>query len=340
MRTIEYILFLILIFPFFTNAQTITGVIIDAKTKQPIETVNVFFDNTTVGTTTNSKGEFSITYTDKIRTTLVISYLGYEKQYFNNYRELTYLSISLEEDLSLLDEVVINANDGLTRKQKLRLFRQEFLGQTANGKSCKILNEDALILRYDKPKKTLTVSSIEPLIIKNKNLRYNTTFDIIDFQILFRYANGKTNEFNVNQVTYEGTTFYKNIEGSERKKISKRREKSYLGSTQHFLRALYSGSLKKEGFQFYYKGMVIPENKYVRVSEIKNSDFKKVEIIGKIGIVFKGNIKSGIQLFNTDHFEIDQYGNYSPIQGVMFSGAISEKRVGDLLPFDFELNKK
>ena len=338
MKILKSLLILFLC-PICLKSQTITGTIIDAKTNEPLETVNIFFDNTTLGTTTNAKGEFSITYTDKIKTTLVISYLGYEKQYFDNYRELSHLNISLKEDLSLLDEVVINTNDGLTRKQKLRLFRQEFLGKTANGKSCKILNEDALILRYNKPNKTLTAASNEPLIVLNKNLRYKISFDITDFEIGFSYANGKTNEFSVNQVTYFGTTFYKNEEGSKKKKIIKRRQKTYLGSAQHFLRALYSGDLKKEKYQFFYKGFVVPEDKYVRISEIEDSDFKKVEIIGKLGIVYKNNIKSSIQLFDVNHFQLDEYGNYTPIQGVMFSGTISEKRVGDLLPFDYEYSK-
>ena len=65
--------------PLFCISQTFKGRIIDKVTQLPIETVAVYFDNTTIGTTSKENGEFSITYLDAVQSTLVISYLGYEK---------------------------------------------------------------------------------------------------------------------------------------------------------------------------------------------------------------------------------------------------------------------
>ncbi|MFT6842395.1 MAG: hypothetical protein ACJASR_001162 [Psychroserpens sp.] len=44
----------------FSYSQTITGIVLDATTNLPIESASVYFDNMTIGTSTNNKGEFEI----------------------------------------------------------------------------------------------------------------------------------------------------------------------------------------------------------------------------------------------------------------------------------------
>jgi hypothetical protein len=118
----------VLLLPYLSFSQILKGTVVDAATRQPIETVAVYFDNTTIGTTTNEKGEFSITYTDAIQSTLVITYLGYQQVLIADYRFLKKITIKRVEANSALNEVYLEYDDGLTRKQKLRLFRKEFLG--------------------------------------------------------------------------------------------------------------------------------------------------------------------------------------------------------------------
>lgn len=134
-------------------SQTVTGIVLDAKTNKPIETATVYFDNTTLGVVTNKKGFFSIDYSNAIQSPLIISFLGYKKQVIEDYRNKKNITILLKETQEVLNEVIVNANDGLTRKQKLRLFRREFLGVSRFGNSCRILNENDIIIRYNKQKK-------------------------------------------------------------------------------------------------------------------------------------------------------------------------------------------
>ena len=42
-------------------SQEFEGLVIDKETNKPIEGASVYFDNTTIGTTTNTKGEFFLT---------------------------------------------------------------------------------------------------------------------------------------------------------------------------------------------------------------------------------------------------------------------------------------
>ena len=84
--------------PFVLWSQTFSGTVIDSETKEPIEFASVYFDNTTIGTTTNTEGEFTIGYTDAIKSSLIISYIGYKSQNIVDYRVRDNLVIALESD--------------------------------------------------------------------------------------------------------------------------------------------------------------------------------------------------------------------------------------------------
>lgn len=326
------------ILPLFCISQTLTGRVLDKLTQQPIETVSVYFDNTTIGTTTNDKGEFSINYTDAVQSTLVISYLGYNKVLISDFRSKNNVVVELVEADNALDEVYLEYDDGLTRRQKLRLFRKEFLGTSKFGKSCKILNENDLILKYDKHKKDLYASCKVPLKVLNKSLQYEISYDLIDFEVNFKYVNLKTREFTVNSVVYFGTSFYKELEDFKKNKSIKNRKHAYSGSVQHFMRSLYNKNLKDEGYLIFYDGFVVNEWSYFTVEAVENTDFKKVSLKENVSILYDKDFQSELQL-EINEFFIDTYGNYAPIIGVYFSGVMGNQRVGDTLPLDYGLDE-
>ncbi|MFK7831878.1 MAG: carboxypeptidase-like regulatory domain-containing protein [Winogradskyella sp.] len=328
-----------LILPLFCVSQTLTGRIIDKATQQPIETVAVYFDNTTIGTTTNEKGEFSITYTDATQSTLVISYLGYEKVFILDYRSKKTLNIELVEAENTLDEVYLDYDDGLTRRQKLRLFRKEFLGSSKFGKSCKILNEDDLFLRYDKKNKTMSASSKAPVMVINKALQYEVAFDIKDFEIKFRYVEPETNIFNIHSIAYFGTSFYKDLKDAKKTKTLKNREAAYNGSVQHFMRALYNKNFEEEGYIFGKNKFKVNWNDFFTIYDTDNLGYKTVVLKEKLDIFYNQDKGSVIETA-VDQFQVDQYGNYLPVVAVYFGGVMGTQRIGDLLPSDYGLNEK
>ncbi|WP_298901427.1 carboxypeptidase-like regulatory domain-containing protein [uncultured Psychroserpens sp.] len=318
-------------------AQTLSGTVIDFKTKQPLMAVSVYFDNTTIGTTTDDLGRFSIDYSDAIQSQLIVSYLGYETIIVSDYRQKTELSIALKESLNQLDEVVVNTNDGLTRKQKLKLFRKEFLGFSEFSKSCKILNEDDLILRFNKADNVLSVSARKPVLVKNKSLQYEIAYDIQDFEITFRYVDAKQDQFGIHSVLYTGTSFYKDL-NSGKKKALKHRKKAYEGSIQHFMRSLYHMNLKDAGFDIFHKKFKVNEWEFFKVEDINDSASKKVTFETKVNILFKGKDQSVLTPL-VSQFYIDEYGNYTPIPGLLFSGVMGDQRIGDLLPTNYGLKQ-
>lgn len=66
----------------FGYSQSIIGKIVDALTNAPLESVTIYYDGTTIGAVTNAKGEFSLPSKVTTQATIVVSYLGYETQYF------------------------------------------------------------------------------------------------------------------------------------------------------------------------------------------------------------------------------------------------------------------
>ncbi|TCK68044.1 carboxypeptidase-like protein [Winogradskyella wandonensis] len=313
-------------------AQTLKGQVVDAVTKEPLEMVSVYFDNTTIGTTTNENGKFSIDYTNAVQSTLVISFLGYNTFYLSDYRSKTNIVVALAESTEELDEVVINADDGMSRAEKLRWFRKEFLGNSEFGKSCKILNEKDLRFRYDKSSRTLSAWSKTPVVVKNRSLQYEISFDIIDFEIIL-------GNWNAQSVIYTGTSFYRNLDEEENRKTLKNRKKAYEGSIQHFIRAIYYERLEEDGYVFGVRGLKVNPYEYFVLSDILENETRRVVLKQKLDIFYKDTAESVIQTAENLEFFIDKYGNYAPIPQVLFGGAMGKQRIGDLLPLDYGLSQ-
>lgn len=55
-----------------------------------------------------------------------------------------------------------------------------------------------------------------------------------------------------------------------------------------------------------------------------------------LNILFKNWEKSRIE-FLIPFIYIDSYGNYTDVDKILFSGAMGEQRIGELLPFDYRL---
>jgi len=115
------LLFVMLCFPLLTIAQqsyTVSGVITDEYNGETLLGASVFLKGTTIGSTTNEYGFFSLTAPEG-EYTLIISYLGFgtiEKTVvFDSNKKLNF---ELKEDTAQLDEVVVTAEE--SKKVNLR----------------------------------------------------------------------------------------------------------------------------------------------------------------------------------------------------------------------------
>jgi outer membrane receptor protein involved in Fe transport len=109
---VKYYYLLILFCLGFTSLQaqtTVTGTVTDA-TKDPLIGANVVLKGTTSGTTTDFDGNFTLVVSEKAPFTLVVSYLGYATKEVQITQSVSGLSIVLEEESSMLTEVVVSAS--------------------------------------------------------------------------------------------------------------------------------------------------------------------------------------------------------------------------------------
>ncbi len=79
LKTLILISFGILFFPIAVFGQTINGTVTDRHTNEPLIGVNIFLEGTSIGTTTNVDGEFSLTV-PSLEGVLVFRYIGYVTQ--------------------------------------------------------------------------------------------------------------------------------------------------------------------------------------------------------------------------------------------------------------------
>ncbi len=320
-------------------SQNISGIVLDSDSDQPLEGTTIYFDNTTYGTITNSKGEFVLKFHKDIKTPLIISFLGYEKVILKKFSTTDKLKIYLKESTSVLNEVILASDDGLSREIKLKEFRKHFLGESTNGVSCDILNEDDIILRYNNKSKLLTVNSNAPILIANYNLKYLITAELSHFEVKYNHISKNKKRLNMQYVYYMGNNFYRSLEEEPTEITRNKRKDVYLGSTLHFMRALASEKLKKEKYQLYFGDDPVNSRKYISVNPIDGTNNVKIILKHKLNIVFDHEKRSSFECL-TGEFYIDKFGNHFPPGKVRFDGDLGQQRMGDALPLDFMLTNK
>lgn len=334
------LLFVIFLSILTTNAQELKGIVLNEKNKEPIVGASVYFDNTSIGTTTNFNGEFSIILKQSINSPLVVSFVGFKTQ-INEIKNFNTLKIfKLKEDVNSLAEVVLVSIDEWSRDLKLKEFRREFLGQSEFAKKCTILNEDDLVLNFERDTKQLVASAKAPIIIKNEALDYIVKYDINNFYVTYNIdinagLNLEKAFRTVASVLYSGTTFFENIASKKHKRALKNREKAFEGSTLHFMRAVVNNSLRKEKFKIFKGRHQVKPSTYIKTFKNDSLNITGVELSQKLNILIKG--KQSVMQSEVKRFYIDAYGNHSPIDKVLFGGFMAKQRMGDVLPLDYGL---
>jgi hypothetical protein len=335
------ITFLSFVFSINSFAQNIKGKIFD-ENKNPLSGVNVYFDGTTIGTISDKNGSFNLRYDTKSNGILAISFVGYQTEYYSSLDLKNELNIKMSLSQSTLKEVVVNRKDRFSREQKLRIFREFFLGKTYNGRRALIQNEEDIHFKYDKENYILKAFSDKPLIIINSSLGYKINYELVSFEVAFKGLSIDSNDVIKN--FYAGITRFEETNNSEDVLI--RREKAFQGSQIQFFRNLVDNIWGKELFLISNNALAVRTPNCFRIT--KEEEFAKIEVLEQqpkeeennknrivsYDILFNRTEQSKIT-FETNTFYIYKYGNNSNINDIFFSGKISEKKVGDMLPLNY-----
>lgn len=175
-----------------------------------------------------------------------------------------------------------------------------------------------------------------PVLIQNKKLQYEIAFDSTDFELNYRYVDADNSIFNLQSAVYTGTPFFKDLKESTKKKIHKNRESTYNGSVRHFMRALYNSAFKMEGYVFGKRGLKVDPYDFLTIYDTDTYGYKTIILKERLGVFYNSDKDSFLET-NVTQFNVDKYGNYMPIIGVVFGSYMENQRVGDMLPSDYGL---
>jgi hypothetical protein len=238
------VLLTVLILRFDTRAQatyTISGTVKNTR-GGALQAATVFVAGSEKIMATDQHGVFHFNVKSGIYQ-LVVTMIGYDplKQTIivDNRDEI--LDVKLNEREVVLNEVVIGGKINKRRQWQLDIFTNYFIGRGVNSKDCKILNPE--LLRFSENQVSLMATSSDFLIIENQALGYRIKY-------LLRFFRG---EFNGKSFLYDGDYSFEPLTGTPAQQTiwENNRKLAYQGSMMHFLRSVYAGTARKEGFLLY-----------------------------------------------------------------------------------------
>jgi len=328
------------------QAQTIEGTVYDANTGKTIPGVVVYLDGTAIYTTSDTIGNFRLTVEQMSNTRLVFSHILYDIMVIERPFEHSGKTFFLSEKINTIAELRVVA-DRYTHADKMKLFREQFLGKSAAGQSCVILNEDEIVLNYDQVTNRLMGYANSPIIIENRYLAYRITYDLREFAI--QYSENTLSMTKATRVSFKGTSSY--VDQSPYNILfATRREQVYLRSRQYFWKSFIARTLQEDKFRIFNRLRQIEPYEYFIVSSSPSQ--KIVAIIpdtninrrhpyvnegivhGVIRVSWDNNPSSEI-VFLTNRFSVDEFGNPDTIDNIIYFGEMGDQRIGDMLPQDF-----
>lgn len=319
-------------------SQSITGKVFDLVTGTPLVGATVYYDGSSTGTITNDEGYFSIRPQLNSNSTLIITFIGYKTESIESNRFKEDLEIGMKEDAFSIPEVVL-ISDPFSRKQKLEVFRLEFLGESKIAKSCIIENEEDIELYFNSKDNTLKAYTQKPIIVINEFLGYKVKFNLIDFKIQFRQKSLRRID-NIKSTTIHVYNFFQDNTLGEDYYIE-RRAKVYYGSVQHFIRTTWKQNWNKENFEIRKNGRIVYPFDVFDISLGKDLNTKNIRLTDykdKLIIKYKQGLlryRSTMEVPIGGSFNIDSLGNYRPHNSIIFGGYMGEARVSELLPSEY-----
>lgn len=331
---------------------TISGKVLDSATREPLLGASVFAQNTTLGTTSNSDGEFSL----QLKSggyELIFSFTGYRNEEVriteNKNQQLEILMV--KEDKSLGEVVLQSSNEVKNGWEKYGdFFIDHFIGATPFSKECLIQNKDVVKFYYYRRSDRLKVLATEPLIISNNALGYNLRYQLDSFVYYYK----------TDLSSYRGTCFFTEQLGTVSQAMTWKanREKAYFGSRMHFMRSYYDSTLKESGFTISSinddkKTFGLLTNPYHKkyFSIPDSTDEVEVYFPDKISVAYVKAIPEdtylkqfnlpmdvGVQVSYIDVLKpiaIKENGYYYDQKNWINQGYWSWKNLADLLPYDY-----
>lgn len=356
---------LILLF-FFTSstifAQTfsVSGVVRDAKTAEVVPFANVFIANTTKGTTTNEKGEYTITKIPVGTAIVSVSMLGYAPARLTVRSETATqkenIDFTLNPNEQELNEVKVSSSRDKTWEKQFQRFSKALLGDTPLAKACTI--KDAYLINFEEAKGILRATTTRPIELENLALGYRVFFTMTSFLL----AN--------DEIQYQGYARFEELKSVSEKELKNwilNRKTAFEGSDRHLFWSLAQHQLKTEGYEAFVDAVGFnPANRTAMFYGQLNKSILPVNLDslvkkGRIDNEFRIKFPKRIELhfaspyFNgqfyrddnrmiswietTKDLDFNDRGVILNPKELVMSGFMSGKRLAEMLPLDYLPNE-
>jgi hypothetical protein len=336
------LIFLFSITGFAQSTNSLSGIVIDGKTNEPVPFASVFLANTLLGTSTKEDGTFLLEKVPAGRYDVTVSMVGYKlfSTPVSFSESSVEINVSLTQEIIQLKEFVVKS--GRSDFDKFYdTFKKLFLGQTPNSKMCTIKNPEDIYLEYDEETKVLKASATEPIQVENKALGYTVFYLLSEFVLDYR-----ADIFKVFGVPRFVSLNSKNA--AQERHWLRNRDKAYYGSINHFMRSLLNRELVKNQFAVY--GVTSESEKKLDEGTLFLHDSNQFFFKGDMKIVFEGeyedptyhmyqNTESQVSKisFNDDSITIYENGYYENVQSIIMNGYFAWREcIGNLLPFNYQ----
>ena len=342
----------------------VTGKVIDAQTKQPMQAASVFSQNTTIGTATTPEGNFKLELPNG-GYDLVVTFTGYNTE----TRRITTADASnpnivieiKQKEKELQDVVVRSTNEVTDGWQKYGdFFLENFIGKTNNGKQCTIKNPDALKFYFYKRKNRLKILATAPLEIVNNALGYSIKYTLDSF----------THEYKTQVSQYTGYPLFEEMQtddASLKLKWETNRQQAYNGSILHFMRSLYQKRLVEEGFEIQFlinangKETAIPVKSFYGglnyTMDESNGILGIIPNQTDVAVLYKNEQPSAsyleanpeaatgfeLSVLNfapNETINIERNGYYYDQNDITFNSYWAWEKVGDMVPYNYNISNE
>ncbi|MDO7887357.1 carboxypeptidase-like regulatory domain-containing protein [Hymenobacter cheonanensis] len=236
--------FLLLLLPGLALGQgRLSGVVQDSATHQALAFSSVFLANTTLGATTDEQGRFEFPKVPAGSYDVVGSYVGYRlsKQSITIGKGAApqQVTLLLASSGPQLGEVVVEANPH--RAEDFKKFSDFFLGESTFSQQCHITNPKDIVVYTNDSTKELTAAAKNFVQVENEALGYRLKY----FGMFFTY-NPET-DFTA----FSGQPVFEEMtprDAAQQRQWEANRATAYVGSFPHFVRSVYAGQLRANGF--------------------------------------------------------------------------------------------
>ncbi len=359
--TFPFIILCLLFQVFFSTVVSgqlsLSGKVVNGETGLPLPGVSVYFNNTSIGTSSNDKGEFFFRNVDLVNTELIVSSIGFEilvlKISAAQTNGKTFLCQLTPKEEQMKDVLILS---DARRKRFLEIFKENFLGQTREADRSSMQNLKSIYFTRGTNATGFNAYSDTPIIITNSQLGYKVSFQLVEFS--YDETNGTT--------YFYGYTRYEEL--GEKQRWIKNRRDAYFGSTLHFFRSLINDKLNEEGYDLYLVkpmaksektpaadiAVTITPAQVISVSE-KDTGYLKITVPGKLMVQYRrnppsknylarkvmvmGSMRLGFRAYvnlTEAFFFIDRNGIVENPLSVFFGGYWVYERAANLLPFNYQ----